>query len=98
MNNNPNEQRIAAWVERLEERAGTLIDGANLDELSAKERLDLAVKFLSLTQRFISLAMQAQSNTTQGHSDILLTTLMRHMRGESDLVAGEVYQPELPLS
>lgn len=81
-NHQRQQQRITSWIDRLENQAQTLMDGANLDELSAKERLDLAVKFIALKQRFILIEQQTTSGTPAGRTDVLLAAVMRQMRGE----------------
>lgn len=76
------QQRINDAIQRMDDQAQALIDGADLDELSSKERLDLAVKFISLKQRFLLIAQQQQAATPQGRTEIMLTAIMRQMRGE----------------
>ncbi len=84
MDNQQQQQKIHAEITRMDAKAQELIDGVDLDELSAKERLDLAVKFISLKQRFLLIAQQQQAATPAGRTEILLAAVMRQMRGETN--------------
>lgn len=80
------QQRINTWIERLELQATSLITGTNIDELSAKERVDLAIKVMNQLQRFIALRQQievaSQPAAATASDGALITDLMRQMRGE----------------
>lgn len=80
------QQRINTWIERLEQQANDLIAGVALDELSAKERVDLAVKIMGQLQRFLALRQQAEqaaSPAPAANTQVLIANLMRQMRGEA---------------
>jgi len=75
-------KRIQQWIEKLEKQATDLLDGIELDELTAKERVELALKCLGHTQRFIMLDQQLESETPTGQTTVMLAAIMRSMRGE----------------
>lgn len=80
------QQRISAWITRLEQQATELVEGTDIDELSAKERLDLALKVMQQLQRFITLRQQLEAASqppAQASTSHMISDLMRQMRGES---------------
>ena len=81
----PLQERINAWIERLEQQASALVESTDIDELSAKERLDLALKVMQQLHRFVTLGQQLEAlaqPTDATTSQDALTNLMRQMRGE----------------
>jgi hypothetical protein len=78
-------RRIDAWITKLEEKASELLEGADLDELSSKERIDLAMKCLGHIQRFVMVNQQLEAETHDGSTTVMLAAMMRQMRGENSV-------------
>jgi predicted nucleic acid-binding Zn-ribbon protein len=79
------QERINAWIERLEHKAHALVESTDIEELSAKERLDLALKVMQQIQRFVTLRQQLEAIIQPDEateSQDMISNLMRQMRGE----------------
>lgn len=82
----------------MEQKARTLLDGLEIDaeEMSPKERIDSAVKLVTLSQRYLVIRQQTESGEPQGRNAILLT-LMKQMRGEiTEQVSNTIRQLDKP--
>ncbi len=91
-------RRIDEWIALLEQKARTLLDGLEIDaeEMSPKERIDSAVKLVTLSQRYLVIRQQTESGEPQGRNAILLT-LMKQMRGEiTEQVSNTIRQLDKP--
>ena len=76
-------QRVQQWVERLEARANELLKNINVEELTPKERIDLALKCIAHAQRFLILGQQLEAKTPRDKSQLIISAIMRQMRGEA---------------
>jgi hypothetical protein len=77
-------QRVQQWVERLEARANELLKNINVEELTPKERIDLALKCIAHAQRFLILGQQLEAKTPREKSQqLIMAAIMRQMRGEA---------------
>ncbi len=64
--------------------------------MSPKERIDSAVKLVTLSQRYLVIRQQTESGEPQGRNAILLT-LMKQMRGEiTEQVSNTIRQLDKP--
>jgi hypothetical protein len=81
-------ERITHWVERLEQQVEELLLKKKPDEigeLSAKDRLALATKYLALLQHFLLLAQKSEATTPNNAAQQTLEKIMESMRGELPL-------------
>ncbi|MBV9688142.1 MAG: hypothetical protein JO202_00355 [Ktedonobacteraceae bacterium] len=74
--------RVNRQLGRIEQTIEDLMGGVELDEMSSKERLDLAVKLMGQQGRMLHLRQQCEAETPQGGTSVLMTAIMRQMRGE----------------
>src|SRR5207244_13340071 len=88
MSEHPQIKRIDAWIELLEQKARTLLDGLELDaeEMSPKERGGLAVKLVTLAQRYMLIRQQREAAEPPARESHLIYALMRQMRGEVEVI------------
>lgn len=56
------------WIERIEQQVNALLDGVDLDELNGRQRLELAIKYISLLQRYY-LIEQEQKQAKDAEED-----------------------------
>ena len=77
-------ERITHWVERLEQQAEELLklEPEAMDELSAKERLVLGARYLTLLQHFLRLAQHAEASTPDNSTQQAVEKISEHLRGE----------------
>jgi hypothetical protein len=85
MSKQSNNERIEKWIETIEQKANLLISGADLEDLSSKERIELGLRCINTMQRFIVLSQQIEAETPTGSTSIMLAAIMRQMRGEIDI-------------
>jgi hypothetical protein len=76
------EQRFIYWIERLEAQIEALLRNVSGKELTPKESLDLAAKYLTLLQRFLLLTQKADFTTQSNHTQRVLDSIRSYMRGE----------------
>jgi ribosomal protein L17 len=86
----PHLSRIDEWIAVLEQKAKRLLDDLEIDaeEMKPKERLDAAVKLVTLAQRYMVLRQQRETGAAPSRNTILLT-LMKQMRGELEAPSAE---------
>ncbi|HTK10280.1 MAG TPA: hypothetical protein VL485_24130 [Ktedonobacteraceae bacterium] len=78
-------ERITRWVERVEQQVEELLakkKPEEIGELSAKDRLALATKYLALLQRFLLLAQKSEAATPDNSAQQELVKIRESMRGE----------------
>jgi hypothetical protein len=75
-------QRIGHWLERMEQQIEYLLVDIDYSKLNERARMDLAVKFLELLQRFLSLSQRVEASTPSNSSERLLESIRSRMRGE----------------
>jgi hypothetical protein len=88
MSEHPQIKRIDAWIELLEQKARLLLDGLELEaeEMSPKERGGLAVKLVTLAQRYMLIRQQREATEPPARENHLIYALMRQMRGEVEAI------------
>ncbi|GER88628.1 hypothetical protein KDW_27900 [Dictyobacter vulcani] len=74
---------IPVWIGRLEQQTADLLAGANVDDLTSKERIDFSLKTLSHIQRLLVINQQLTTANDTSNTDNFLTDLARQMRGEA---------------
>jgi hypothetical protein len=84
MDEHPQLKRIDSWIATLEQKARVLLDGLEIDaeEMKPKERVDSAVKLVTLMQRYMALRQHSEEDESPKGSHAALAALMRQMRGE----------------
>lgn len=87
------EQRVEHWISQLEAQTQLLLSEIDIEEISHKERLNLALKMMSQLQHFLAMQQKISVNVPASNNvNIVLENLMRQMRGEDD-----EQTPELPI-
>lgn len=74
--------RTNRQIARIETVLDDLLDGINIEEMTAKERLDVAVKLMSQQGRALMIRQTCESSTPSGRTDIIIAAIARQMRGE----------------
>ncbi len=88
-------KRIDASIARIEDCITLLLEGINIDELSAYERLQLAAKFDGLHLRLLPLLEKVEADEIESQSK----DYPRYSSiGERKLMPGEILSPEEILS
>ena len=75
-------KRINTWITRLEHTAATLLEDIDIEELTQKERLDIALKCMGHIQRYVALGQQIEVSKPEGAENTFMEALRRQMRGE----------------
>jgi hypothetical protein len=78
----PQIRRVQYWIERLESKASTLLDGLPVEEMSPKHQADVALKCLDYLQRFTSIEKTLQDAAHSSENQGLLSAFKRQARGE----------------
>jgi cell fate (sporulation/competence/biofilm development) regulator YmcA (YheA/YmcA/DUF963 family) len=81
----PQIKRVQYWIERLENKASTLLDGLPVEEMSPKHQADIALKCLDYLQRFTSIEKTLQDAAQINENQGLLSALKREARGEQNV-------------
>ncbi|GHO62422.1 hypothetical protein KSC_013140 [Ktedonobacter sp. SOSP1-52] len=71
------------WIERIEQQVNALLDGVDLDELNGKQRLELAIKYIGLLQRYYLIEQgqeQAQNSDDETYVQQKIIDLAEWMR------------------
>ena len=79
---NPPNHRITRWLERLEWQTEALLEDIVLDDLSPKDRLTLAAKYIQHIQHFFLLSQQIEVNTRSAEEQAVIEAMKAWMRGE----------------
>ncbi len=77
-------KRLSTWIEQLERTAQMMLDRIDVDdeEMKTKERVDCTAKLVTLAQRYHLLRQQREAAEPPARNTVLLSALMRQMRGE----------------
>jgi hypothetical protein len=75
-------ERINAHMKNVEVIVADLLARVKLSELSSRECLTMAARFLGLYQRALSLRHVCELGQPDRQGNILIASLMRQMRGE----------------
>jgi hypothetical protein len=74
--------RIEEQLQRVERMVLALIDGVDLDELSAYERLNITIKLMQQHARLLVMRQNAEPAEPEKAESIMLGVLMKQLRGE----------------
>lgn len=84
------EQRVEHWISQLEAQTQLLLSDIDIEEISHKERLNLALKMMSQLQHFLAMQQRISMNVPANNNvNAMLDNLMRQMRGEANEQVGE---------
>ena len=86
--NSPN-HRITRWLERLESQTEALLQDIVLDDLTPKDRLILAAKYLQHIQHFFLLSQHIEANTKSAEEQAVIESMKAWMRGEGEMLCQE---------
>lgn len=84
--------RLEHWLTQLEEQTHLLLEDIDLEELSSKDRVSLALKMLSQIQHFLTIQQKSAApavSAANNQVNILLQDLRRRMRGEDELLPSQ---------
>lgn len=80
---NTPQNHLRYWIERIEQQVNALLDGVDLDEINGKQRLELAIKYIGLLQRYYLIEQeqeQAQNSDDETHVQQKIIDLAEWMR------------------
>jgi hypothetical protein len=77
-------KRIQHWIERLENKASTLLDGLPVEEMTPKHQADIALKCLDHLRRFAATEQALQDALEAEEEQNALSKLLREARGEQE--------------
>jgi len=89
-------QRITRWLERLEWQIEALLEDVVLDDLSTKDRLTLATRYIQQMQHFLRLSQQVEANTRSNEEQAVIESMKAWMRGEHTSEAFDLDQSSSP--
>lgn len=75
-------RRANQQIERIEELLRDLEVGLNIEEMSAKERIDSIAKLVGQEARLLMLRQTVEAGTPSNTTNIILAAIQRQMRGE----------------
>jgi hypothetical protein len=78
-------KRIQRWIERLENKASTLLDELPVEEMTPKHQADIALKCLEHLRRFTATEQALQDALQSEQEQGLLSKLLREARGEQEI-------------
>lgn len=84
-------KRIDAQINRIDELVYKLLNGdeihgikpVDISEMSAYERMNVASRFMALSQRGIALRQTCELDQPENRETMLIAAFMRQMRGET---------------
>jgi hypothetical protein len=78
-------KRIQRWIERLENKASTLLDDLPVEEMTPKHQADIALKCLEHLRRFTTTEQALQDALQSEQEQGFLSKLLREARGEQEI-------------
>lgn len=75
-------RRANRQIERMESIIDDLLMSLNIQEMTAKERIDSAAKLIGQEARMLMIRQTVEAGMPQNTTNIFLAGLMRQMRGE----------------
>ena len=75
-------KRIDQQISSIEKVVAELLNSVCIDEMSAYQRLSIAVRFIGQYQRVLALRQSYDIEEPVNHEQEMMTRLMRQMRGE----------------
>ena len=75
-------RRANRQIERIETLINDLLLDINVDEMTAKEKIDCIAKLTGQEARLLMLRQTVEAGTPQGNTNIILAAIQRQMRGE----------------
>ena len=75
-------RRANRQIERIEELVNDLLLCINIEEMTAKEKIDSAAKLMGQEARMLMIRQAVEAGTPSNTTNIILAAIQRQMRGE----------------
>ena len=76
-------EKIDQQILRAEEITNNLLEDLDMSEITAVDRLNIAVKFMALQSRLISMKNAVELDEPEKQGLTILAAFQRHLRGEN---------------